>query len=132
MQLFEELLPKISRYDISTFRTWIYSVTKNHCFQLLRKNELEISINFDNSFVESIDMLHLLKKEEQDERLDFLDHCLEQLPEPQKISIESFFLKEMSYADIVDSTGFHLKSVKSYLQNGKRNLKNCIENHKTE
>lgn len=131
MDLFEELLPKISRYTIRNFSTWLYCVTKNHCLQFLRKDEPEMSSAFDLSFMESDDILHLLNEEEE-ERLELLNRCLQKLPEPQRISIESFFLKEMSYADIVDSTGFHLKSVKSYLQNGKRNLKNCIENNQTE
>lgn len=42
MQLFEELTEKIGRYEITLFRTWLYSVVKNHCFQLLRKEEREI------------------------------------------------------------------------------------------
>lgn len=56
-----------------------------------------------------------------------LKACLEELPEPQRISIRHFFFEEMSYADIAEATGWHLKSVKSYIQNGKRNLKICIE-----
>ena len=38
-----------------------------------------------------------------------------------------FFMEEMSYADIVEQTGFTLNNVKSYIQNGKRNLKICIK-----
>ena len=129
MQLFEDLLPKLSRYEIREFRTWIYSVAKNHCFQLLRKENLEIATDFDRQFVESYDLLHLLDKEEtrDDARPAALKHCLEKLPEPQQRCILSFFMEEMSYVDIVEQTGYQLKSVKSYIQNGKRNLKSCIE-----
>ncbi len=63
MQLFEDLLPKLSRYEIREFRTWIYSVAKNHCFQLLRKENLEIATDFDQQFVETYDILHILDKE---------------------------------------------------------------------
>lgn len=129
MQLFEELLPKLSRYEIREFRTWIYSVAKNHCFQLLRKENLEIATDFDQQFVESYDILHLLDKEEgsDDVRTRALKHCMEKLPEPQQRCILSFFMEEMSYADIMEQTGYQLKSVKSYIQNGKRNLRSCIE-----
>lgn len=129
MQLFEDLLPKLSRYEIREFRTWIYSVAKNHCFQLLRKENPEIATDFDWQFVESYDLLHLLDKEEtsDDARTTALKHCLEKLPEPQQRCILSFFMEEMSYVDIVEQTGYQLKSVKSYIQNGKRNLKSCIE-----
>ena len=54
-------------------------------------------------------------------------HCLEKLPEEQRTSITRCFLEEMSYADIVEQTGFTLNNVKSYIQNGKRNLKICIK-----
>lgn len=129
MQLFEDLLPKLSRYEIREFRTWIYSVAKNHCFQLLRKENLEIATDFDQQFVETYDILYLLDKEEtsDDARTAALKHCMEKLPEPQQRCILSFFMEEMSYADIMEQTGYQLKSVKSYIQNGKRNLKSCIE-----
>lgn len=129
MQLFEDLLPKLSRYEIREFRTWIYSVAKNHCFQLLRKENQEIATDFDQQFVETYDILHLLDKEEtsDDARTAALKHCMEKLPEPQQRCILSFFMEEMSYADIMEQTGYQLKSVKSYIQNGKRNLKSCIE-----
>lgn len=129
MQMFEDLLPKLSRYEIREFRTWIYSVAKNHCFQLLRKENLEIATDFDQQFVESYDILHLLDKEEasDDARTKALKHCMEKLPEPQQRCILSFFMEEMSYADIMEQTGYQLKSVKSYIQNGKRNLRSCIE-----
>lgn len=129
MQLFEDLLPKLSRYEIREFRTWIYSVAKNYCFQLLRKENLEIATDFDQQFVETYDILHLLDKEEtsDDARTAALRHCMEKLPEPQQRCILSFFMEEMSYADIMEQTGYQLKSVKSYIQNGKRNLKSCIE-----
>jgi len=45
----------------------------------------------------------------------------------QKKSIELFYFQKKSYQEIVDETGFELKKVKSYIQNGKRNLKICIE-----
>lgn len=132
MQLFEELLPKITRYEIKVFKTWLYSVVKNHCIQLLRKNDPEIVTDFDVGFVEYLDILHLLSEETDNERMEALNQCLEKLPEPQRISITYFFMEEKSYAEIVEATGYQLKSIKSYIQNAKRNLKICIERKITE
>lgn len=129
MQLFEELLPKINRYEIQVFRTWVYSVAKNHCLRLLRKKEPEIRFGSDTSIMEYAGIVYLLSEEEDAERIELLRKCMEILPEPQRISISFFFMEEKSYADIVEATGYHLKSVKSYIQNGKRNLKLCIEKH---
>jgi len=128
MQLFENLLPKISNYEIGVFRTWLHSVVKNHCLQILRKESREIVVDFSVDLMESDDIFHLLDDEESDsERMDALKRCMEKLPEEQKVSITSFFMEEMSYADIVETTGYTLSRVKSYIQNGKRNLKICIE-----
>jgi RNA polymerase sigma-70 factor (ECF subfamily) len=128
MQLFENLLPKISQYEIAVFRTWLYSVVKNHCLQLLRKESHEIAVDFNTEIMESDEILHLLDEEEpEEERMNALKNCLEKLPEPQRIAIVRFFMEEMSYAEIVDATDYNLNQVKSYIQNGKRNLKICIE-----
>jgi RNA polymerase sigma-70 factor (ECF subfamily) len=59
--------------------------------------------------------------------MEALKSCMEKLPEAQRTSITHFFIDEMSYADIAESTGYTLNRVKSYIQNGKRNLKICIE-----
>lgn len=39
MQLFEDLLPKIFKYEIGVFRTWVYSVVKNHCLQIINREK---------------------------------------------------------------------------------------------
>lgn len=128
MQLFENLLPKISRYEIGVFRTWLHSVVKNHCLQILRKEGREIIVNFNVDVMESDEILHLLDEEDVDsEQTEALKRCMEKLPVEQRISITHFFMDEMSYADIVETTGFTLSRVKSYIQNAKRNLKICIE-----
>lgn len=128
MQLFEDLIPKLSQYEIKAFKPWLYRVAKNHCLQLLRKENKEIPLDYTINVMESDEFLHLLSEEESsEEQLKALHHCMEKLPEEQRMSITRFFLEEMSYADIAEQTGFSLNNVKSYIQNGKRNLKNCIK-----
>lgn len=128
MQLFEDLIPKISDYEITVFRSWIYSVVKNHCLQILRKESKEIVVDFSVDILETDNILSILAGEEADEeKIEALHHCLEKLPEQQKNCIIHFFMDEMSYADIAESTDYSLKQIKSYIQNGKRNLKICIE-----
>lgn len=130
MQLFENLLPKVRNYDIQVFRTWLYSVAKNHCLQILRKENRELIVDFDSYIMESDEILHLLSDEKDDEenlRMEALRRCMQKLPEQQRLCIGNFFMDEMSYADITDATGYALNQVKSYIQNGKRNLKACID-----
>ena len=128
MQLFEELLPKVMQHDIKVFRTWLYTVSKNHCLQILREKERFPQVEIQNDFMESGDILYLLDGDDDNsDRVRALQHCMEKLPEKQRISIIYFFSDGLSYADIVDATGFSLSKIKSYIQNGKRNLKICIE-----
>jgi RNA polymerase sigma-70 factor (ECF subfamily) len=128
MQLFEALITKVMKHEIQTFRTWLYVVSKNHCMQLLRDKERLLHVEIQPDFMESNSLLHLLDDEDDDsERVRALQHCMEKLPEQQRIAITHFFNKGLSYADIVETTGYPLTKVKSYIQNGKRNLKICIE-----
>ena len=130
MELFEILLSEINNYEIKEFRTWLYSVAKNHCLQLLRKEKRTIIVDFNTEWMEPDEMLHLLEEKNRPEmKTAALNLCLEKLSKPQRTSITMFFINEMSYAEIAEQTGFLLKTVKSHIQNGKRNLKICLEKH---
>ncbi|WP_051697651.1 RNA polymerase sigma factor [Prevotella sp. 10(H)] len=132
IDIYENLSQKIQDYEIKVFKNWLYSVVKNHCFHILKENKKEIIVNFDSQLMESDTTIDLFSDTRDEEKENALNECLEKLPEPQRISVEKFFYENKSYADIVDETGFHLKSVKSYIQNGKRNLKICIEKNLKE
>lgn len=133
MDIYENLATKIGGYEITIFKNWLYSVVKNHCFHILRQSRREIPLDFDSTLMESDTILTLLDEERtNDDKETALNKCIEQLPDPQRISVYKFFFEDKSYADIVDETGYHLKSVKSYIQNGKRNLKICIEKNIAE
>ena len=132
IDIYENLSQKIQDYEIKVFKNWLYSVVKNHCFHILKDNKKEIIVNFDSQLMESDTSFDLFSENDNEEKENALSQCLEKLPEPQRIAIKKFFYEDKSYVDIVDETGFHLKSVKSYIQNGKRNLKICIEKNLKE
>ncbi|MCD8186651.1 MAG: sigma-70 family RNA polymerase sigma factor [Rikenellaceae bacterium] len=127
LQIFELLLHKVDRIEIKEFRSWLYSVAKNHCLQLLRKSNREVATDFSGKLMESGPQMHLFEKEEDEKKLAALEKCMERLPVPQRESVRLFFLEEKSYAEVAEWTAYPLKSVKSYIQNGKRNLKICLE-----
>jgi len=126
MDLFEVLVEKVPQYEINNFRTWLYSVAKNHCLQVLRKEKQINYINIEDGVVENQAIFTLTDIAQSQEETEALEYCLTTLPDEQRVSINYFFYDDKSYADIVDLTGFALSKVKSYIQNGKRNLKNCI------
>ena len=124
--IYEELTQKAHKYQIDNFKTWLYSVAKNHCLQILRKEKNRIFEEIDDRIMESDEFEHLIDVDGDKRKENALIYCLTTLPVEQRQCIVHFFYEDFSYADIVKKTGFALNQVKSYIQNGKRNLKNCI------
>jgi RNA polymerase sigma-70 factor (ECF subfamily) len=127
MTLFEDTQQKVQQYDIQFFKAWLYSVVKNYCLKVLRETQRRTEAEECAPVVEFDDFPTLFNEDRQEITLRLLRHCLDRLPEAQRISVELFFMSDHSYADIARTTGFPLKRVKSYIQNGKRNLKICME-----
>ena len=90
------------------------------------KKEIDIQIHAD-SFMETENGMHQNKAEEKEAQYTSLETAIEELYEDQRKCIELFYLKEKSYNDIVDITGYTMNEVKSFIQNGKRNLKIKLE-----
>ena len=126
MQVFEELIVKVKKQEIRNFGSWLHIVSRNYCLMQLRTNKKIQQVSFDDVVEFPVD-LHQVDDGEKERQLTALELCVDQLPEKQKVSIDLFFLKEKCYKEIVDFTGFSLNDVKSYIQNGKRNLKICMD-----
>lgn len=137
MQVFEKLLVKLNQFEITNFSSWLHTLVRNECLMELRKRQLAVSTsNFSEngekdeySFMEYSMMAHPIDSEVHDLEGDLskLEKCINELGVDQKICVELFFIKEKCYKEISDESGFELKKVKSYIQNGKRNLKICME-----
>jgi RNA polymerase sigma factor (sigma-70 family) len=127
VDVFEQLLIKLRKHEVSNFKSWLYSVAKNHCLMKLRKgkNHVELQENMVE-IVESLPELHQQEEAGKEEQLKKLEESIPLLNQEQRTCIELFYLKERSYQEIMEQTGFSFKEVKSYIQNGKRNLKNTL------
>ena len=126
VNIYEELVQKTRNYQIDNFKTWLYSVAKNHCLQALRKKKNTFIEEIELSDMDSNEFEHLIDVDEDKEKEEALNYCLDTLSEEQRQCVVHFFFDELSYADIVEKTGYASSKVKSYIQNGKRNLKTCI------
>lgn len=129
MQIFERLVTSLREHDVAHFKSWLYVTSRNHCLMQLRarkgKNFDEISAHL----MESDAITHLEEEPEMESNLSKLEHCIEQLVAEQKHCIKLFYMQEKCYKEIVQLTGFDDNKVKSYIQNGKRNLKICMEHN---
>ncbi len=125
MNIFERLTQKLKTQEVTYFKSWLYIVTKNHCLMALRKktNQKE----FNGLVMENEVVMHPNDEYEVDHDLNALSECLKTLKGKQKECVSLFYLKQKSYEEITNDTSFTMNEVKSNIQNGKRNLKNCLE-----
>jgi len=133
MQIFEKLFKDLLKHQIEFFKSWLYTYSKNFCLMIIRtrqaklKKEIELESNAD-LFMETESGLHLNKAEEKERQFVALESAINELKDEQKKCIDLFYLKDKSYVEIAEITGFSINEVKSYIQNGKRNLKIKLEN----
>lgn len=132
MQIFEKLLADLLKHNIEYFKSWLYTFSKNHCLMIIRtrqsklKKEIDLQVNADY-FMETGDGLHHNKAEEKEQQYTALENAIDELNDDQKKCVTLFYLKEKSYTEIADMTGYTMNEVKSFIQNGKRNLKIKLE-----
>ncbi|HYJ63717.1 MAG TPA: sigma-70 family RNA polymerase sigma factor [Parafilimonas sp.] len=127
MNIYQELLTKLQLHEVENFKSWLYVVVKNHCLMQLRKEKKNITVEFTPAVMQSEDFTHLDDVLEKENELKKLEFCIEHLPEDQKQSIRLFYLENKCYNEIVDTIGCDWNKVRSLIQNGRRNLKICME-----
>ena len=132
MQVFEQLVVALKKHEVTNFKSWLHTLTKNHCLQVLRANKhrgkIESSITLEPN-TELTTGLQPTEAEQKELEILALEQGLMELPPEQRTCLELFYLQQKSYKDIVEITGCEMKQVKSYIQNGRRNLKNYVEKH---
>jgi len=134
MDVFETLRTDLHKYEVQYFKSWLYMVCKNYCLMRLGKENTQRKRQHafqedTRSFMESDSAIHLTQEEAKEQQLQQLEKCIETLREEQQACVRLFFLNEKCYQEVAEKTGYALKKVKSYIQNGKRNLKICLEAH---
>ena len=133
MDIFEIVSKDLFKYEVTYFKSWLYMVTKNYCLMRLSKEKTrhkrhdQFAVS-ERTFMESESTIHPPEENQKEKTLRALEACLEGLKEVQQRCLRLFYLQEQCYQEIADETGFALTKVKSYIQNGKRNLKICLEN----
>ncbi len=127
MDIYQELVKKLPKHTVDNFKSWLYVVTKNHCLMQLRKDKKNITVEFDGQVMQSEDFSHLDHVLEKEKNLQSLENCIENLNTEQKQSIKLFYLEDKCYNEIAEVTGIEWSKVRSLIQNGRRNLKICMD-----
>jgi len=127
MQIFEELVTKLKKHEVDHFRAWLHQVARNYCLMQLRTPRNLKTVEFKPEFVQSEENLHLNGVLEKEENFKKLEDCLGSLSDQQREVIRLFYLEGKCYNEITEITGQEWNQVRSLIQNGRRNLKNCME-----
>ena len=131
MDIYEHVNRKLPDHEVDNFSGWLYMVSKNHCLQQLRRKNNLLTLSLDDPGMQNGRVAHqedeafeLFTTEDID---DQLHDCIHLLAEQQQICIRMFYFEKRSYAEIAADTSQTLDQVRSHIQNGRRNLKNCIQ-----
>jgi RNA polymerase sigma-70 factor (ECF subfamily) len=127
MGIFEELVKKVPEHDIREFRPWLYVLARNYCLMELRRRGRHPKREWEAGLVHSELVEHPVFEARENGRFEQLEHCLEQLGLPQQTCIRLFYLEGKSYKEIARLQNEALGRVRSHIQNGRRNLRNCME-----
>jgi RNA polymerase sigma factor (sigma-70 family) len=129
MQLFEKLIDTLRTHEVGNFKGWLYVTARNHCLMQIRGKKGKFKEEIDSIDMENQFFLHPDDGNELEGDLERLEDCIKKLVDGQQECVRLFFLNEKCYKEITAITGFELNQVKSFIQNGKRNLKTCMEQH---
>jgi len=127
-QIFVKIITELPKYKVEFFKSWIYTIARNHCLMKLRDRHGREPLVLTDTMTAAWDedpgkRQHL----EKDQLLDLMGQSLEELGNDQKSCVILFYLEKRSYQEIAGTTGYTLMQVKSHIQNGKRNLKLLME-----
>lgn len=129
-QVFSKVIQEVEKYPVPHFKSWLYTITRNHCFMLLRKKQVVLPEEYlehqplagPESWQENLQQIV-----EKERLLVLLEEALSNLTPNQQECVSLFYLQKLSYQQISAKTGFELLQVKSHIQNGKRNMRIFIE-----
>jgi RNA polymerase sigma-70 factor (ECF subfamily) len=127
LNIYEELTTKLKKHEVENFKSWLYTLARNHCLMYLRSPKNRPTTEFSAQLVHNEEETHLYVELEKEQQFDKLEKCLQTLNNEQQRSIRMFYLEQKCYKEIADETKMDVNAVRSYIQNGRRNLKICME-----
>lgn len=127
MGIYELISEKLKTQKVDNFKSWLYVVSKNYCLDKLRKDKRDLTKEKELYLMQSSGNFHPDEVNEDEKKFNLLEQCQEKLPELQKKMIDLFYYQKKSYQEIVDQEQLDWNMVRSNIQNGRRNLKKCIE-----
>lgn len=124
MEVWAKLKKSLSKYPIENFSGWLMKVVKTESLKLLKdrmKHRYDTLSEINDPALVEFPLFDAL--DERDFDLERLSKAVDELKSEQNRCIVAFYFQDMTYQEIAEEEGFELNQVKSYIQNGKRNLR---------
>lgn len=126
MNIYEELSRKVKEHEIGSFRGWLYVLARNHCLMEWRKtNRRPTDLHEDMTRYDAVEQAEHYELPQNNGTA--LEKCMDGLPKLQQDSVRWFYYEDKSYKEIADLIAEDVGKVRSFIQNGRRNLKLCLE-----
>lgn len=116
---------KLLKHEVESFRPWVYVLTKNYCFDILRRKKKQIDKENEANFMYSEQVFHPDSTDENQYKK--LNGCIEKLNEEQNLCVKAFYFEGMTYHQVAEKYDWKWSKVRSLIQNGRRMIKNCLE-----
>lgn len=131
MDIYDELNTKLRNHEVDNFKGWLHVLARNYCLMQLRSPRNLKTTEFNPVFMQSESNEHLDEEtRSKEEDISLMEDCMKLLSAEQQQTVELFYMKKKCYNEIAVITGFEWSKVRSHIQNGKRNIKLCMEEKK--
>jgi RNA polymerase sigma factor (sigma-70 family) len=134
MEVFAKVMTELKTGRVRNFRNWLFIITKNHCLMILRKRKPTVELNEEllEKKINIVEFAVAQNHTDSEEMEELLRRGIGGLNEKQQLCLTLFFFENKSYKEISVQTGFDMKTVKSHIQNGKRNLKIALAKYRED
>jgi RNA polymerase sigma-70 factor (ECF subfamily) len=127
MEVFTQISLKLQKHEVLNFKSWLYTLTKNHCLMQLRSASNKKTVPLEENIMHFTAEMHQDDGNEKEFQLNQLNDCMETLSSEQRLVIDLFYLQRRSYKEIAEQKQMDWNKVRSLVQNGRRNLKICMD-----
>jgi RNA polymerase sigma factor (sigma-70 family) len=127
MNIYEELTTKVKEHKIESFRGWLYVLARNHCLMEWRKMQRRSTTHVAPEDMTEFDAIEDAFEIEMPDAPNALQKCLQSLVDFQRQCVQLFYYEDKTYKEIADLLIIEIGATRSFIQNGRRNLKICLE-----
>lgn len=124
----------LNRFRGGNFKAWLLRIATNACYDELRRYKRRPQSSLEELTEENESFAFLRSPEEgpeaQQQRLEMMraiEHCLDDLPDDQRVTAVLRDIEGYDYNEIADITDSSLGTVKSRLSRARTKLRDCLQ-----